>query len=344
MSSFDFLVVGLGHQSLDDHIPAIQSSDDVHLAGVVDTDIEKAARVGKALAVPFAKSISEFLKENPKPTAALVAIPHVGYLEAVCELAEAGIHILKEKPLAVSLKEALQMKAVVEANNVLLSLTLQRRYNPVFQSFPQLLRRIGRIFSIEAKYALNISRLDCGWRASRLYSGGGALIDLGYHYVDLIVWYFGLPDLITCRTSMRNRVGQEYDVEDTAFVNFSYCENNPGEEVLGSLIVSRVYGEKDEHLVAHGTKGMACVRRGKIARHDIDGTTVESMERFGAWPSALADQIEDFAKFAMDNIGDYDFGMHYLEQVAFVDAAYESARTGLTVNPRELLGRSLNAN
>ena len=179
------IVVGLGHQSLDDHIPAISECECFELVGVVDIDEAKASEVGAAQAVPFASDTNALLdKLDLKPDAALVAVPHNGYLPIIKLLAEHKIHIIKEKPFAVSVEDALQIKDLIEINDITLQVTLQRRFNPIFYSFQQLIKRIGKLHSIEARYTLNIARLDEGWRASRLYSGGGALVDLGYHYID----------------------------------------------------------------------------------------------------------------------------------------------------------------
>lgn len=124
---------------------------------------------------------------------------------------------------------------------------------------------------------------------------GGALVDMGYHYIDLLVWYFGLPDSITCKISTGNRKNQQYNVEHTAFVDFSYNDTaNDNERILGSLIISRVYPEKDEYLVAYGPNGSVFVKRGELIRLDVTGHKVEHLSRLGGWPSAIIDQLEDF--------------------------------------------------
>jgi len=331
------IVVGLGHQSLDDHIPAISECERFELVGVVDIDEAKASEVGAAQVVPFAPDITALLNQlDFKPDAAIVAVPHNGYLPIIKLLAEQKIHIIKEKPFAVSVGDALQIKDLIETNNITLQVTLQRRFNPIFYSFQQLIKRIGKLHSIEARYTLNIARLDEGWRASRLYSGGGALVDLGYHYIDLIVWYFGLPDSVTCKLSTGNRDGQVYDVEDTAFLDFSYNDSGAdNERILGSLIVSRVYPDKEELLVAYGTKGSVAVRRGQVVRRNINGDEIECLTRTGSWPSALIDQLDQFAGYIESGEHNGDIEARYLKQVALVAAAYKSAELHRSLNPHD---------
>ena len=332
------MVVGLGHQATEDHLPAVLSSDLLVLAAVVDEIPERAERIGSTLGVPYSTTIDGvFQKVSELPDAAIVAVPHSEYVPVIANLATRGISIIKEKPFAVSLDEARVVAKIIADTNVTLRVTLQRRFNPIYMGFAQLIRHIGRIHAIEARYTMNVRRLDEGWRASQLYAGGGALVDLGYHYVDLIVWYFGLPDYVSCRTTSGNRPEQAYDTEDTAFLQFGYMAGDDDPDVLGSLIVSRVYPSREESLVAYGTAGSASVSRGRCQRFDLEGNVVESLERDGAWPSALVDQLEQFATVIQSGSERGRIPRGYLEHVAFVDAGYRSALSGQPTRPHDAL-------
>lgn len=332
-----FVVIGLGHQSLEDHLPAISHCDGSELIGVSDIDPLLSEQIAKKYDVPFANSAKALLEKlDTKPDVALLAVPHKDYLPLVTFFAEQGIDIIKEKPFAISSKEAGEMIALARKHNILIQVTLQRRYNPIFLSFKQLINRIGKIYSIEARYTLNIDRLDNSWRSKKMYAGGGALIDLGYHYIDLIVWYFGLPDSVNCRLSTHNREGQDYDVEDTAFVSFSYNDEKEDDmRVLGNLVVSRVYPEKDEGLIAYGSKGAVVLQRGKVSRINLKGEEIESLSREGGWPSAIDDQLDEFIKNIHDNKNRGSIDSQHLDHVAFIEASYASAEKHESLNPRD---------
>jgi len=337
-SSMKIIAIGLGHQTLDDHLPAMMESDRFELVGVHDIDKKTCHETASKYDCEAILDLEKFLAGMPDAPidGAVVALPHDQYLPVLQMLAEKGIHIIKEKPYATCIDEALKISSLIKKHKVSLSLTLQRRYNPVFNSFAQLVRRIGRLHTIEAKYVLNIARLDEGWRASQLHAGGGALIDLGYHYVDLLVWYFGLPDEVTCITSSGNREGQEYDVEDTALVQMRYLNENSSHSLLGSLIVSRVFPRKNEGLTAYGTKGHVNVQRGSVTRTNQEGEVEESLVREKAWPSALVDQLEASAE-AIVNPSRHGFiDPDYLMHVAFVEACYRAAETHKPQNPKEI--------
>lgn len=331
----NIIVIGLGHQSIEDHLPAIRESKKYNLVGVVDIDEEHAKKIAKEYDTVSAQTYLKLRsKISIKIDVALIAVPHSEYLKIIKEVAADKVDIIKEKPFAISLKEASELKDIVEKNNISLFVTLQRRYNPIFKSFEQLVKRIGKIYAIEARYTMNIADISIGWRAVKDVAYGGALADMGYHYVDLLVWYFGLPDSITCKISTGNRKNQQYDVEDTAFIDFSYNDiANDNERILGSLVVSRVYPEKDEYLVAYGSDGSVSVRRGELVRLDVTGQEVEHLSRLGGWPSAIIDQLEDFHEKIIS--GEYKGRIidEYIKQVSFLEASYISAKAHKAENP-----------
>ena len=333
------IVIGLGHQSRDDHIPALIESNEFSLVAVCDSDEEVVSELSADLNVLGCTNIDHFLNEHhEKVDVALVAVPHHGYLPIIRTLAKYKKHIIKEKPIATSMREAIEIAKIVQLSGICLLLTLQRRYNPVFTTFAQLVKRIGKIHSIESRYVMNIENLDSGWRASSLYSGGGALVDLGYHYIDLLVWYFGLPELVNCHISTGNRENQKYDVEDTAFIQFNYNDNDQKlNHLLGNLVVSRVYPGKDEGLKAFGTKGVVEVKRGSVQRISNEGTELEKLERQGSWPSALIDQLDACAIKIKDKQQHGSLHHDYLKHIAFIEAAYLSSKLKKPIEPQSIL-------
>lgn len=216
---------------------------------------------------------------------------------------------------------------------------VMRRFHPVFTTFWQMRRQIGRVYAIEARQSLNIERLDLGWRASRAQAGGGALLDLGYHLIDLFQWYFGLPSTVSARTGNAAREKQNYDVEDTAFVLFDYVKENIS-AVSGTIVVSRAFPEKSEMLRVLGTKGVIEINRKSIARITRDGIVQEKLERSETWPSATIDQLDYFCK-AIDgeSRSDLDYKRHF-GHMALIEACYLSASERRIVEPITLLGKA----
>lgn len=332
------VVIGLGKQSRDDHLPAIMQSSNFELVGVCDTDQKKTEEVGAHYNVPGYTELAELINAQDFQVA-VVSIPHHAYLNVIGTLVAAGKHIIKEKPFATSIAEAKQLLQLLQGGSVYLGITVQRRFNPIYRTFHQLKKYIGKIYSIEGAYTTNIAALDTGWRSSKELSGGGALVDMGYHFVDLLIWYFGMPTSVTARMTRGNRPGQKYDVEDTVHLLFDYhLEFQYDEKLVGNFVISRVYPEKQERVRVFGANGIIEVSRGLIRRLDINGNEIERLERQGSWPTAAVEQLDFFAErirqFVPGSLPDY---IEHLQHVAVIKAAYESDRSGISCHPAEFL-------
>lgn len=326
-------VVGLGHQSLEDHIPAIKASPDVELVGVVEANKQKLANFLRENQDVTGYSSFDDLLRNRKLDFVIIAIPHYLHNEIVKKALASMIHVLKEKPFAVSISQAREIKNIAEKNNIQVAVTLQRRFNPIYSTFFQLIDKIGKPFFIEAKYTFYTETPHEGWRGKKELAGGGCLIDMGYHIIDLLMWYFGLPDEIFAEMSCNAKENIAYDAEDTVQVIFQYTQKN----IFGSLLVSRVIPPKQEYLNVYGTRGIVHLERGKIERYAPNGELQESLERQHNWPSAAQDQIEYFVKIIRgekENISGPDFHLNHL---AFIEASYKSKDIHQYVSPRELL-------
>lgn len=163
-------------------------------------------------------------------------------------------------------------------------------------------------------------------------AGGGCIIDMGYHLIDMILWYFGLPDRVLADISVSARPDREYDAEDTALIHFSYDSG-----LYGSLLLSRFIGPKTEQIRLVGSKGMVHLECGRIRRLANGGEVIESLSRDQAWPSAATGQIDYFCRVVEGIRPNVSGPQENLSHMSFITASYESARTHAYINPKELL-------
>ena len=320
-------VIGLGKQSLQDHIPGVQQSRFAELEAICDPNAEILRRVEDELHVS-AYSDHRTLFEQSTLDFVIVATPHDQYRAIIEDASARGVHILKEKPFALDLREARAFKDLAERRRVHMMTTLQRRFNPIYTTFFQLRDHIGDPFFLDIRYTIFTDSPHTGWRGRRAEAGGGCLIDMGYHMIDLLIWYFGLPAKVTARLSASAVADAAYDAEDTANVMFSY-----GNGLYGTLLVSRFYGPKTEEFKVIGTHGIIELERGAIRRRQSSGELVENLTRDKAWPSASAAQIDHFCRVIRGERENMGSPRHHLQHAAFIDACYEAARTGTWVAP-----------
>lgn len=326
-------VIGLGHQSLEDHIPAILASQDTELVAVADNDKEKLKTFSQQNKTIHIYEKFNNLLHSEKLDFIIIATPHFLHGDIIKEAIKRKVHILKEKPFAISLDQAKTFSKLAKGNNVKIAITLQRRFNPIYSTFFQLIDKIGTPFFIESKYTFYTDAPHEGWRGKKELAGGGCLIDMGYHIIDLLMWYFGLPDFVFAETSCDAKEEIEYDAEDTVKVIFRYKNNN----IFGSLLVSRVIPPKTEYVDIYGTRGIIHIERGKIERRAPNGEVQESLSREHHWPSAAQDQLEFFVKVLRgekENITGPEFHFNHL---AFIEAAYRSKSEKKFISTQEFL-------
>ncbi|MFK0249722.1 Gfo/Idh/MocA family protein [Amycolatopsis azurea] len=324
-------VVGLGKQALEDHLPGLLAADDAELVAICDENAGVVDAQEDSLKVNGYRDIEAMLAEQQLDFV-IVCVPHSAGRTVIEAAAANGVHVLKEKPFATSLPEAKELAALCQRSDVELMVTLQRRFNPIYTSFSQLADQIGTPFVIDAAYTLHVDDPSDGWRGQNSIAGGGCVIDMGYHLIDLLLWYFGLPDRITADRSVSARPDRRYDAEDTALIHFSYDNG-----LYGSLLLSRFIGPKSETIRLVGSRGIVQLERGRIQRMTNDGDIVESLVREQAWPSAAASQINHFCRVIRGDRANLSSPKDNVAHLAFITASYESARTGRHVNPKELM-------
>jgi predicted dehydrogenase len=130
-----------------------------------------------------------------KIDAALIATSNTTHADIACHLLEAGIHVLCEKPMATTTADAERMFAAASRGKARLMAGHSRRFNPNLELTKALIAggRIGALQTITAAlgspYGSWPTRTD--FRRQRNLSGGGVLLDLGIHLIDLAVWLGG---------------------------------------------------------------------------------------------------------------------------------------------------------
>lgn len=333
MKNLKSAIIGLGHQAIEDHIPAIKDSQFASLEAICDVDEEKLKEWEDKLGLPGFTDYRELFNSIDLDFI-IAVVPHNEYRGIIEEASKRHLHVLKEKPFARNLEEALYFKKLCDENDIELMVTLQRRFNPIYTTFFQLKDQIGEPFFVDMKYTLFVDKPHEGWRGKKDVAGGGCIIDMGYHMIDMLIWYFGLPDNVHAEFSAKAKPEEKYDAEDTAFILFSYEDG-----LHGSLFLSRCCPPKTEQIKVVGDRGIIEVEKGRIRRLRNNGEVAESLIREHSWPVAAANQIDYFCrviKGERENIGCPEY---HLQRVSFVEACYESKKKKRYINPKELLSQ-----
>ncbi|WP_037913286.1 Gfo/Idh/MocA family protein [Actinacidiphila yeochonensis] len=324
-------VIGLGHQAVDDHLPGLLDSIRAELVAVCDSNPTTLRERQEQLQVA-AFTLPSDLLDAVKPDFVIVAVPHHAGRAVIKECAKRGVHVLKEKPFATSLAEARELAQICQAGQIELMVTLQRRFNPIYTSVLGLLDQIGTPFLIDGQYTFHTDHPGAGWRGDIKQAGGGCIIDMGYHLIDLLLWYFGLPNRILAEFSAAAVPGAGYDAEDTAVIQLGYDT-----DLYGSVLLSRWAAPKTEKLRVVGTRGSVLLTKGQVQRLDLNGTVVEELARPHAPVSAATAQIDYFCRVLDGDRPNTSGPEQHLAHAAFIATCYASKTAGRYIDPKEML-------
>ena len=326
--SYKTAIIGLGHQSIGNYLPGLMDSRFAQLKAVCDVDEAKTSEIANKFAVTGYTDYRKLIEYEPLDFL-IVATPHDVYKDVIELACQKGIHILKEKPFARTIQEGLYFNKLCSKSGIHLMTTLQRRFNPIYTTFFQLTDQIGEITFVEAKYTLSLENPSAGWRGDKDRAGGGCLIDMGYHIIDMIIWYFGLP------TKVIAEFLSEDTPEETAFLLFAYDSG-----VYGSITLSRSFPPKTEYIKVCGTRGIIEVERGCIKRFKKNGDVTEVLTRDISWPLAATQQIDYFCKVIKGEVQNIGNPIYHLQHVKFIEACYESKKQGKYIYPAIIGGQN----
>ncbi|MBO6575837.1 MAG: Gfo/Idh/MocA family oxidoreductase [Rhodothermales bacterium] len=163
------------------HARVYREMDETDLVGVFDVDVYQAAAVATAQGVRAFGSIEELLSSGVD--AVSIAVPTSRHAEVAIRAMEAGIHVLVEKPIAGSLRDATDMMDAARINDRLLMVGHIERFNPAIRTLST---------KVEADEILAINVMRVGPRPPRI-KDAGVIIDLAVHDIDLAFFLTGRP-------------------------------------------------------------------------------------------------------------------------------------------------------
>jgi D-xylose 1-dehydrogenase (NADP+, D-xylono-1,5-lactone-forming) len=184
-------ISGLGNFAGNSFLPAVEALRGAEVSALYSRSIDRAKTLALKFDVPeYFDDFEQFLKSDFDIL--YVAGVNAHHHEQVIKAAEAGKHILCEKPLALDAAQAEEMVAACKKNGVFLAVDYVMRFHPLTQKARELIRKnkIGKPISISANFNVKFAPND-NYRFDKALAGGGAMRDLGTHLLDLTRFLFG---------------------------------------------------------------------------------------------------------------------------------------------------------
>ena len=244
-------VIGLGGVAQLVHLPNLTKIPNVDLTAVAEINKSRRQIISDKFNVKQIYSNHKEMLSKSDVEAVIIATPTSTHTEIAIDCLNAGKDVLVEKPLAISHQEAKKIVDVAKKNKKKLMVGMNLRYRPdtmLLRSFINS-NEIGEPFYIKCGWIRKQSSSE-KWFTKKQESGGGVIIDLGIHLLDLALWLLDYPEISSVST--QNFFHNTKNVEDTS-INCIKCKNSAviNLEVSWSLPV-----EKDHFFLdVYGTKG-----------------------------------------------------------------------------------------
>lgn len=321
-------LVGLGGYSTGQLAPALQETQNCYLAGIVTGTPSKAETWQKKYNIPE-KNVYNYqnfdsIKDNPDIDIVYVVLPNGMHAEYTVRAAQAGKHVISEKPMATSVEDCQRMIDACNQNNVKLSIGYRLHFEPYNQRVMELGQKklFGPVQTISSANSFVIGNPDV-WRLDQELAGGGPLMDMGIYCVQGACYTTGeTPTAVTAKFGEVTRPEFFDEVEQSIDWTMHFPSG-----ATASCTTS--YNKNEGFLRGEAANGWWELRP-SYAYGGLDGKTSEgNMDYPQVNQQAL--QMDDFAACIQQGRQTRVPGEMGMRDVKILMAIYEAARTGKKV-------------
>jgi predicted dehydrogenase len=336
-------VIGLGMGRA--HIEGWKQHPQVEVVAIADPDAQRLAAVGEQYGIPGRHASAEAMLAAEALDVVSVCTPNKFHKDLTLAALAAGCHVLCEKPMAMNADEGREMLAAAERAGKRLMINFSYRFSA--QSRALKAQVDGGVFG-DFYFGRSVWHRRRGmpgfggWFGTKALAGGGPLIDLGVHRLDLALWLMGYPkptwvmgatyDPIA--RALADQAGKTFDVEDlaTAFIRFengatlaleaSWAANIAEAELMETRLLGTKAGLLQKNLHEGYTFDAHIFT-------ELNGAPFDLHLHQAATPAPSA--MHDYADAILNDRPHPAPGEEGLVVMELLDAIYESARTGAPV-------------
>ena len=326
-----YAIVGLGGYGLGRIIPQFQHCQDSRLVALVSGDAAKAKKVAQEYGVPESGiySYKDFdrIRDNPDIDIVYICLPVFMHAEFSIRAAQAGKHVMCEKPMALNPLECEQMIAACRKAGKKLMIGYRSRFEPHNVEAIRLARSgaIGTIRYFRSEHGF-VARDPNSWRMKKAQSGGGSLMDIGIYALQAARYTTGEEPLAVFAKETTDRKDPRFrEVEDMIDFQLEFPSG-----AIGSCM--SMYSANRNQFVLMGEKG----------RIELEPATAYSGQRMwvgnersdksevkpppGPYANQWVGQLDHMSQCVLQNREPLVPGEEGLRDIRIIEAVYRSAR------------------
>jgi predicted dehydrogenase len=325
-------IVGLGSLSINQILPAFAKCETSRVTAFVSGSPDKArklaARYGVAEKNIYPYTNYEAIRDNPEIDIVYVVLPNSMHAEYTVRAAQAGKHVLCEKPMANTPAECRQMIDAARTAQRRLMVAYRVRYEPFNQALIKVARdqEFGPLKVVLSDHGFNIGNPD-QWRLKRAMAGGGSLMDIGIYSLNAARYVTGEePTEVSAMEYTTPNDPRFREVEET--INFQLRFPSG---VLANC--SSSYGAPFNRIRAVGTSGWAELEPATsyAGLRMRAGTYTKTEERLLGVVDHFAREMDHFSQCVMADTEPLTPGEEGLKDLVLMMAIYEAAKSRTTI-------------
>jgi predicted dehydrogenase len=320
-----FALVGLGSLSTNQIAPALQKTEHCRLAGIVSGTPEKRAKWAAQYNLPekniYTYETFDRIKDNPDIDVVYVVLPNAMHGEYTIRAAQAGKHVLSEKPMEVSPAKCQEMVDACKKNNRLLAIGYRCQFVPYHLEMMRISRekQFGALKLIEASFGFKIGDPK-QWRLKQALAGGGALMDVGIYALQGARYVAGEEPVEVTAFETKSDPVKFKEVDESIFWTMKFPSGvmaNCG-TTYNTNGMNRLYAGYENGWAqldpAYSYGGLA----GKTSKGPMDFPQIDH----------FAAEMDDFARCIKENRKSKVSGEEGVRDAKILAAIYESIRNG----------------
>ena len=327
-------IVGYDHAHLPRYVPTFAAHPDVQLAALVAPGLnrELAQKDATAFDSRYFESIDACL-ERTDIDAAYIGAPPDRHLEIVRQLAPRGIHMLCDKPIAITLTDADAIIAEAEAHDVRFMVPFNPRYQMPVQKLKAMIES-GELGELQHLHAIKYGRLprgipnlDTSWFFDKSQAGFGGFGDIGIHAVDALRWLAG-AEATRVYARVDRLVHGDIEIDDFGTMIIEFENGVVASQQSGWVNPAGSTSWLSVAFDALGTRGSATIDK---PYHDLEVCDAAGTERLPWWRADIPLLIDEFVNAVQQRREPSITGADARAALAILTAAYESAQRGQPV-------------
>jgi glucose-fructose oxidoreductase len=321
--------VGLGHIAQAAVLPAFgHARRNSRLTALVSDDSTKQTKLSKKYRVESTFSYEEYDSCLEQVDAVYIALPNSMHAEYTIRAAEAGVHVLCEKPMAVTVEECRRMVDACDRNGVKLMIAYRLHFEEINLKAVDVVRRgrIGDPKFFNSSFSMTVRKGDIRTRPE---TGGGTLYDIGVYCINAARYLFRSEPTEVMAISVNSGASRTREIDESTGAVMKFAGDR-----VAAFITSFNAADVASYRVV-GTKGQLHVdpayeyAEGLAYELTINGKTTR--KRIGK-RDQFAPELLYFSDCILEDRDPEPSGEEGLQDVRIVQALYDSARTGRAVS------------